>query len=245
MSEIVTRVCNRCGTEKDGSQFPRNKEGKYNGKICNSCKAADEKERRRRRGIPARRFSRIEDGKKLCLECGEMKLLEDFPPAITPGSIGLGGVASYCNPCNSKKYRAVTAEDRAKVAETSRKYRIRHRERWLANLRVYCFEYRTRKKVTTDGSVTDEVVKGLYGTTTCYYCKKETPLEDRTIDHKIPLSKEGKHIASNLAMACHGCNSSKQDKTEEEYLCYLKLRGKSMGHKSTTSEMKYDDRRPE
>lgn len=43
----------------------------------------------------------------------------------------------------------------------------------------------------------------------CYYCKKKTKL---TLDHVIPLSKGGKHTASNIVPACGPCNSQKHDK---------------------------------
>jgi 5-methylcytosine-specific restriction endonuclease McrA len=43
----------------------------------------------------------------------------------------------------------------------------------------------------------------------CYYCKKKRQL---TMDHVIPLSKGGKHTASNIVPACLSCNSSKHDK---------------------------------
>jgi 5-methylcytosine-specific restriction endonuclease McrA len=43
----------------------------------------------------------------------------------------------------------------------------------------------------------------------CYYCKVKTRL---TMDHVIPLSKGGKHTASNIVPACGPCNSRKHDK---------------------------------
>lgn len=48
----------------------------------------------------------------------------------------------------------------------------------------------------------------------CHYCDKEAKL---TLDHVIPLSKGGKHSANNVVPACKHCNSSKRDKTLEEW----------------------------
>lgn len=48
----------------------------------------------------------------------------------------------------------------------------------------------------------------------CHYCGKEAKL---TLDHVIPLSKGGKHSASNAMPACKHCNSSKGNKMLEEW----------------------------
>lgn len=48
----------------------------------------------------------------------------------------------------------------------------------------------------------------------CAYCGKEAKL---TLDHIIPLSKGGKHSKDNVVPACAHCNSSKGNKTLEEW----------------------------
>lgn len=48
----------------------------------------------------------------------------------------------------------------------------------------------------------------------CAYCGKEASL---TLDHVIPLSKGGKHSKDNVVPACAHCNSSKGNKTLEEW----------------------------
>lgn len=51
----------------------------------------------------------------------------------------------------------------------------------------------------------------------CYLCRDQTdpdasPFDPSspTVDHVIPLSKGGQHIATNMRCACLGCNSAKQ-----------------------------------
>lgn len=48
----------------------------------------------------------------------------------------------------------------------------------------------------------------------CTYCGSA---ENITIDHIIPLSRGGKHVAENLAAACYACNSSKGNRLLSEW----------------------------
>lgn len=50
---------------------------------------------------------------------------------------------------------------------------------------------------------------------TCIYCGS---LENITIEHLTPVSRGGTNKANNLAPACLSCNSSKRNKTYEEYM---------------------------
>jgi len=42
-----------------------------------------------------------------------------------------------------------------------------------------------------------------------------------TIDHIIPLSREGLHEPENIVLACRKCNARKHNKTPKEYASYL------------------------
>jgi len=50
----------------------------------------------------------------------------------------------------------------------------------------------------------------------CYLCDKMIPVGERHVDHITPLSQDGEHRASNLAVACAGCNMRKGSKLPEE-----------------------------
>jgi len=50
----------------------------------------------------------------------------------------------------------------------------------------------------------------------CAYCGRK--VAELTIDHVVPLSRGGKHSASNVVPACQHCNSSKSAKTPEEWV---------------------------
>jgi len=51
----------------------------------------------------------------------------------------------------------------------------------------------------------------------CCYCKEKTPKKFRTLEHKQPLSRGGKHSSDNIVMSCLSCNCSKRNMTEEEF----------------------------
>ena len=198
--------CSKCGEDKLWSKFQLFK-GRPGGQ-CRECKTAAMKAKRKQDGIPVRAMSRIEDGKKLCMECDTLKPFEDFSPAPR----GLMGISAYCKTCHANKYR-----DRERAKKATSKYREVNRERHLTNHRVRMFEYRTRKKVTDDGTVTDEFLKELYETEACHYCGCHTEPKLRTADHMTPLALGGLHSATNLVMACFSCNSSKRDMSYDEF----------------------------
>ena len=196
-------LCSNCGNPKPPSMFPNGRPG-----WCRSCRAELESARRRERGIREKEFATLTETTKQCMCCGEMKNFSEFYTSKR----GSGGVASYCKFCFLKKFK-----DKGKARVATSKYRQLHKERHLAAHRVRMFEYRNRKAVTDDGSITEEFLVELYATEECFYCKKITQRESRTADHRVPLNKGGTHSVLNLVMACVACNCSKQDMSEADF----------------------------
>lgn len=53
----------------------------------------------------------------------------------------------------------------------------------------------------------------------CVYCGALTfGMGDRHVDHIVPVSRGGGHIAGNLAIACSACNLAKHAKTGREFM---------------------------
>lgn len=52
----------------------------------------------------------------------------------------------------------------------------------------------------------------------CHLCKKKVATHLITLDHIIPLSKGGEHVAENLAVAHLSCNASKRDRGMNDQL---------------------------
>lgn len=205
LTEDGRAICAKCNKPHPLDHY----QGGNGGGWCRACRTSLEISRRRENGVSAREMSVIENDRKLCMHCKEMKTLCEFYPLER----GLGGVTTYCKPCLKVRYY-----NRESARIQTAKYRKANRERHLAAHRVRMFEYRTRKKVLSDGTATDEFLRVLYAQETCHYCGKYTEREDRTADHKTPLVFGGPHSADNLVMACWTCNSSKRDLPYEDFL---------------------------
>jgi 5-methylcytosine-specific restriction endonuclease McrA len=66
----------------------------------------------------------------------------------------------------------------------------------------------------------------------CWYCDAKLTKSggnigsDFCIDHLMPHKKGGSSEIDNLVACCNSCNSSKGQKTPEEYFSYLKSKGR-------------------
>lgn len=202
------KACSVCKEWKTLDKFsPGNSIGGRHAQ-CKNCKKIKEQKRRQLKGVKPKKFSKIEGGMKLCMNCKTMKSLDDF----STSKRGLGGKSAYCKPCHASRYY-----DSERYLEGARRYRKKNRGRWLSLHRVHQHERRTKMKVTCDGTVTDEFISRLYETEKCAYCERPTREEDRTADHVVSLARGGAHSATNLVMACHDCNRRKRDMTAEEF----------------------------
>lgn len=123
--------------------------------------------------------------------------------------------STYCQPCRVSK-------GILRNSTTGREAHLKQAAKWRANnpekVKVHVLNRRALKLSTSDGTVTAKVVKDLYNQSTCHYCGESTPRYDRTIDHKVPLSRGGCHSIDNVVMACSGCNGSKGTMTDFEFV---------------------------
>jgi hypothetical protein len=71
----------------------------------------------------------------------------------------------------------------------------------------------------SDGTMTHEAVKRLFAVATnCFYCNKPFgSAVEKSLDHKMPVSKGGAHSIYNVVISCLPCNIDKSTMTAEEY----------------------------
>lgn len=105
------------------------------------------------------------------------------------------------------------------------KYRLRDRK-WRENnpqraklndkAKRACYRRYGKADIKVIQLVYEDNIK-RFGTLTCYLCLESTVFGQDSLEHKIPLSQGGTHEYNNLAVACRKCNSSKGNKTKEEW----------------------------
>ena len=96
----------------------------------------------------------------------------------------------------------------------------------------------TRKRLRNRNNKMEEIpqlplIKLLLRYSRCEYCDEPIKRGDATFDHIEPLSKEGGHKLSNIAIACSTCNSLKGSSLRElmehgHSLHFAKLREKRL-----------------
>lgn len=203
------KLCSKCKTKKPFESFSPQKSGKFKlSSWCIQCKREKQQERRRQGGIAAKPIPIIiDDNHKECLMCKEILHIENFRPNKR-GRLGRGAYCLLCEKKYSQSYHLKPGR-REKTKLSTRKYRDNHREHWRTLHRINMFQRRHKIAAQSDNTVTEEFMIKLYQKEYCCWCEKFTPMEERTAEHIIPLTKGGKHSIFNLDMACITCNSSK------------------------------------
>lgn len=56
----------------------------------------------------------------------------------------------------------------------------------------------------------------------CYYCGKQTPPKELTMDHIVPISRGGRSTKGNVVTSCKECNNKKKHLLPMEWEEYLK-----------------------
>lgn len=59
------------------------------------------------------------------------------------------------------------------------------------------------------------------GERVCCYCNKSLAVEDCSLDHKTPVSREGSNRRENLVVCCKRCNFAKGDMNSNEFLALM------------------------
>jgi len=80
------------------------------------------------------------------------------------------------------------ADDRHKKKERTKARELRHSNWWKQKL-----------------------AEGL-----CHYCGQRFPVEELTMDHKVPVARGGRSNKGNVVVACKVCNNKKKHKTPAE-----------------------------
>jgi len=106
--------------------------------------------------------------------------------------------------------------------QISQNYRDRNRERTREQSKAYYYahpewakQWRVLKSINRGhgGYCTIEqwMSRVIYYGWLCAYCRTSLTDDTLTVDHRIPISKQGQNWPSNLVPCCKSCNSKKRD----------------------------------
>lgn len=149
---------------------------------------------------------------KICSKCGLEKPLKEFERRRDSKD----GYRQYCRNCKN-----IAQNDRNNIRKS-----LNSSYFWKS--RCDSFNSKTARNGIASNIISNSIpisyveLENLYNANKfCHYCNIELMKEDITFDHKIPLSKNGSHTISNVAICCKDCNNLKWDKTEEEFFNFL------------------------
>ncbi|WP_428909056.1 HNH endonuclease [Niallia sp. Krafla_26] len=126
---------------------------------------------------------------KQCRKCNGVLSIEGF----------YGPERSYCKACEKeqKKEYHSTFRGKAYVALNDSRKAVRKVEQ--------------EHGVKVEDTLTLHEVLWTLSETECAYCGRETPVNERSLDHITPIRYSHKNTFDNVCMACSSCNKSKND----------------------------------
>jgi len=119
---------------------------------------------------------------------------------------------------NPEKYRKKIALWRANNPD---KVKEQNKRKWLNNREGCLINKRTRRarKRNNGGSHTAQDIMELFiqQNERCAYCKAQLTIQNKHVDHIMPLALGGSNDRSNLQILCAPCNQSKSSKHPIDY----------------------------
>ena len=120
--------------------------------------------------------------------------------------------------CHSHYYIEYRKRNKAKGKAYTKKWREANRDKIKASNALRRKRY---NRYYSSSLTRDTLLELLKLQKDCASCSRPFT-EDlvATLDHKRPISRGGRHELDNLHLLCFSCNSSKKDKTWEEFCEY-------------------------
>ena len=121
---------------------------------------------------------------------------------------------AYFRKYYAAKYAALSKEERKE-----RNKRVK--QKYKDTNKALHHNYQVKRKYPDAYEGTDisnsELKAWMQHNTVCVYCGSLA----NTIDHRVPLTKGGKHTFDNIQPTCWPCNNAKHNHTEDEFITWL------------------------
>jgi 5-methylcytosine-specific restriction endonuclease McrA len=225
--ENTTKICSKCGEEKDISEFYKGS-GKYGRRsqciICYNGKVSEYRENNKEKIL--------ETGKKYYQKHKKekRKYYEDNKDSINEYQNKYREKHKEGLRQRRKEYRK---NNREKIRARKKKYYENNKEKILEKSKKFRQENphleankRARRLVKIgDAEITKDEWLAIMKSNNwrCFYCEEELTKDNRSIDHVIPLAIGGAHELFNLVPSCIPCNSSKGDRKLKDWNAFHKL----------------------
>ena len=227
---MQTKICTKCGRE-----LPKNidyfRPKKNRGKVSFSPQCRDcEREYRVKRYLANRerfveysreyrkkhsRYSvKPKTGYKICGLCGG-----EFPATLEyfrKKQSGKNGLTGRCRKCLGDINKKYYEDNKEAFSRKVNEWKLKNRDKVKEISKGYQQRRRSKmKKIQYSLSVKEwQQIKDFFNHC-CAYCGK--PSKRLTQEHFIPVSRHGEYTKHNIIPACLSCNSSKNNKSFEEW----------------------------
>lgn len=122
---------------------------------------------------------------------------------------GMSWACKKCNDAFSTEWRNQNLERKREIERTSARKKYKENPERFLN-----YIHQRRSLISANSFlILEKEIKKIY-TSPCAACNS---MEEQTLDHIIPLSRNGTHGIGNIQTLCFSCNSSKRDKTMMEW----------------------------
>ena len=238
----TTKTCSKCKLEHELGHFFRDKYTKDGlTRSCKTCRKESDRKKHLRSESHARQVAidtekelLLASGMKDCWKCKERKTLENFCKAKSRRN----GINETCRKCsalvskeafnknrnhyvayrkdwkekNSEKVkqqgRARFQDNKDSINSYKREWRNKNKET------VYLKDHQRRLKIRSSASYISFRDARWLRNEPCIACKS---VDKSSIEHLIPVSRNGTNQIGNLSILCIPCNASKCDLTFSEW----------------------------
>jgi 5-methylcytosine-specific restriction endonuclease McrA len=224
-SRLVTLLCKVCGSTFDTTA------DRMTAKICDVCRPAYKREQSRVLSKARTREQRQAERRRIA-EANGMA----YRTAEERAAVATANAATKADERKVKRPKLTADEMRERGRLRSARKYLANRQREIQ--RVLDYKKRNRDKNVEWGHRRRAKARGGYiepvniqsireSRKSCIYCGVRLDIDQRTLDHLVPVANGGEHSARNLVVCCLSCNSGKGSMPLDEWLAKLPPRGRA------------------